>query len=320
MTAMLIPRRVSRSVALRLAAGVLPSVIAVGLVVGLFYYGEIGRGIPGALLAGATILTIGSVVIAWINAKYFADRLARLARVTQPASGGSERTDEFDRIERAVGNLGSALSASEAERVKSNAMAGARLRDQATMLAGVVNDAITQLDGVRLPLQILLESPFGELNENQEELLRDARAAADEIDLALRALGQVADINRDAVVPQLELVQINDVVRSVLPLARAAAERQGGRTEPSLEPGLMRVRADRARLAAALSQLTTAAAEKSGANEPLVISTGKEGTRVVIKISPTVDPPIVASRLIAVQGGELSTEADGLVLRLGARL
>jgi hypothetical protein len=51
---------------------------------------------------------------------------------------------------------------------------------------------------VRLPLQILLESPFGELNENQEELLRDARAAADAIDAALRKLGHVADIDRNA--------------------------------------------------------------------------------------------------------------------------
>src|SRR6185436_10242224 len=108
-------------------------------------------------------------------------------------------------------SLGSALSASEAERAKSNAMAAARLHDEATMLAGVVADSLAQLDEVRLPLHILLESRFGELNENQEELLRDARAAADAIDVALRRLGQVADADRGALAVQPELVQINDV-------------------------------------------------------------------------------------------------------------
>src|SRR5262249_10471929 len=151
-------------------------------------------------------------------------------------------------IEQAVGNLGSALSASEAQRARTDAMAAARLKEQGTMLAGVVNDSISQLDQIRLPLQILLESPFGELNENQEELLRDARAAADSVDLALRRLGQVADADRDALPVQHELVQVNDVVRSVLPLGRAAAERHGARTETSLEPGLPRVFGDRARL------------------------------------------------------------------------
>ena len=40
MTVTLISPTVSRSVAWRLAAGVLPSVLAVGLVIGLFYYGQ----------------------------------------------------------------------------------------------------------------------------------------------------------------------------------------------------------------------------------------------------------------------------------------
>lgn len=64
------------------------------------------------------------------------------------------------------------------------------------MLPGAVADSLSQLDQVRLPLQILLESPFGELNDDQEELLRDARAAADGIDAALRRVGRMADIVR----------------------------------------------------------------------------------------------------------------------------
>jgi len=320
-----IRRNVSTSVAWRLAAGVLPSVLAVGLVIGLFYYGEYGRAAPRIIQIVAAALTGVSIVIAWVNASYFADRLARLARATAQASGVPGPTDEFDRIEQAVGSLGSALSAAEAERARTDALAAARLKEQATMLAGVVNDSIAQLDEVRLPLQILLESPFGELNENQEELLRDARSAADTIDVALRRLAQVAEVDRDALPVQHELVQVNDVVRSVLPLARAAAERKGARTETALEPGLPRVAGDRARLAEALSLFVTEAAEASDPEHPLTISTARDGSRAIIRIAPadgsalgSTSALILASRLMAAQKGEVAVDAGNLVLRVGS--
>jgi two-component system sensor histidine kinase AtoS len=335
-------RGVSRAIALRLAAGLLPSILAVALVVSLFYYGEYERAAPRAILIAAAVLTLASIVVAWANATYFAERLARLARSTSKVSGGSERTDEFDRIERAVGKLDSALTAAEAERARSDAMAAARLHEQATMLAGVVNDTLAQLDQVRLPLQILLESPFGDLNENQEELLRDARAAADAIDLALRRLGQVADIDREALPVQRELVQINDVVRSVLPVARAVAERRGARTETALEPGLPRVVADRARLAEALSLFLADSAGESSGSTSLRISTARSGSSAVIRIAPVSasararastpadagpgeadgasgesSPLILASRLISAQGGEVGLDDGALMLRVG---
>ena len=181
-----------------------------------------------------------------------------------------------------------------------------RLRQQATMLAAVVSDTLSQLDQVRLPLQILLESPFGHLNDNQEELLRDARTAADAIDVALRRLAQVADIDRDALPVQHELVQINDVVRSIQGIARAAAERRGARLEMTLEPGLPRATADRARLAEALALIATEAAAACGADTPLAISTARDGRRAAIRISPSSADGasmLFASRLIEAQGG-----------------
>jgi signal transduction histidine kinase len=323
MSVTLISPKISRSVAWRLAAGVLPSVLAVGLVVGLVYYGQAGRAAPEMILVLATALTLVSVVVAWINARYFAARLARIAGGTDSTAGVRGPTNELDRIEQVMGNLGTALSASEAERARTNAQAAAHLKDEATMLAGVAADAIAQLDGVRLPLQILLESPFGELNENQEELLRDARTAADAIDIALRRLAQVADVDRDAILVQHELVQVNDVVRSILPLARAAAERRGARIEATLEPGLPRVAGDRARLAEALTLLVADAAEHTTATTPLSISTRRDGQsqHAMIRISPyrTTERTsfILASRLIAAQSGRVSTSEGTLDLHVG---
>jgi len=323
MTPAFVRRKISRAIAVRLTAGVAPSIVAIGLVIGLIYYGQFGRQAPNIVLGIATALTVLAIVMTWSNAKYFADRLARIARASSVAPG-VQASDDFDRIEQAVGNLGSALSASEVERARTSAKVEARLQEQATMLSGVVSDAIAQLDQVRLPLQILLESPFGELNENQEELLRDARAAADTIDLALRRLGQVADVDRGALPVQQELVQINDVVRSVLPLARAAAERHGAHTDTALEPGLPRVVADRTRLAEALSLFVTAAADGAGPAQSLTIVTERDGSHAIIRMSPTharfdaTDNPsmILASRLISAQGGTVSADANGIVLRL----
>lgn len=335
-----ITRRVSFSVAWRLAVGLLPSIVAIALVVGLFYYGEIGRGAPRLILVFALLLTILSLGITIANARYFANRISRLARVSRSA-GGEQTKDEFDRIEQVVGTLGTALSAAEAERNRASAAAAANRQDEATMLAGVVADTLAHLDEVRFPLHILLEAPFGELNENQEELLRDARGAADSMDTALRRLAQVADADRGALSVQRELVQINDVVRSVLPLARAAAERRGARVDTSLEPGLHRVMADRVRLAEALALLATEAAESAEQQVPLSVGTMRRGSGAVISLSPippsahgiahatTVSPgeapvadrhratSIFAERLISAQGGHLSLENGALEIYVG---
>ena len=195
----LMRHRVSRSVAWRLAAGVLPSVLAVGLVIGLFYYGKFGRAAP-ARDSRSCLDAHDCLDRHRLDQRDVFRRAPRSSRPRRPKRHPASRgpTDEFDRIEQAVGSLGSALTAAEAERARTDAVAAARLREQATMLAGAVSDSLSQLDEVRLPLQILLESPFGELNDNQEELLRDARAAADAIDARLRRLGQVADIDREA--------------------------------------------------------------------------------------------------------------------------
>src|SRR5262245_66401724 len=99
-----ITRRVSYSVAWRLGLGLLPSIVAVALVVGLFYYGEIGRGAPRLILVFAALLTILSLGVTVANARYFVNRIGRLARVTRGKADGSTQ-DEFDRIEQVVGTL-----------------------------------------------------------------------------------------------------------------------------------------------------------------------------------------------------------------------
>jgi signal transduction histidine kinase len=327
MTALFGTRRVSVSVAWRLVAGLLPTMLAVALVAGLFYYGRPGREAPRFLLLPAALLTLLSVLVTWANARYFANRIGRLAHLARSA-GGNQRADEFDRIEETVGSLGAALTTAAGERARAEAQAAERRRDEATMLAGVVADSLTQLDGVRLPLHILLEAPFGELNDNQEELLRDARAASDAVDAGLRRLGQIAEADRGALPVQLEPVQVNDVVRSVVPLARAAAERQGARVDVALEPALPRAAADRARLAEALALVATQSMAGAAEGSVLSIATARDGPKAVIRFAPCATRPAadqtppsnaawgLARRLIAAQGGEIVFGADACEVRL----
>lgn len=73
-----------------------------------------------------------------------------------------------------------------------------------------------RLDQVRLPLHILHSSPFGELNENQEEMIGAAQAAAEVADEALSFIGRIVDLDagRGRVSP--EPVRVRDLLAPVL--------------------------------------------------------------------------------------------------------
>lgn len=323
------PRRGALSVGQRLFLGLLPSLLAVLLVVGLAYYGQYARTVPVAVVLAAAALALASLLVTWLNTRYLTGRIARLADsipVRRAAAETAPRSgDELDRIEQEVDRLDSALSASEAQRARADAAAAAALREQATLVAATVRDAVAQLDEVRLPLHILLESRFGELNENQEELLRDARAAADEMDGALRRLAHVADADRGALRVQRELVRVNDVVRAVLPMARSAAATKGLTVDVSLDPTVPRVRADRARLAEALSLLLDAAVARQDGGTLRVTTERVDGGAVLVRLAgagpgdATRDAAArtLAGRLVAAQGGVVAEEGGEVTIRLG---
>ena len=318
------------SVGARLLLGLVPSLLAAAMVAGLVYWGEYGRKAPEVVVAASVVLAALTLALTLWNVRYLVRRFDRITEIIQaevsrdPAGARTGVTDEFDRIEHVVGHLGSALTMAEAQRAHTDAQTAAHLWEQSTMLAALVRDTLARLDDVRLPLHILLETRFGELNENQEELLRDARTASDEMDSALRQLGQVADADRDAMPVKRELVQVNDVVRAILPLIRASAERQGARVDVALEPGLSRVLADRARLAEALSLLAALAAGASGTDRPVVVSTSRLDGATVIEILPFptektvgIASAALAERLVTAQGGEVLRATGSVTVRLG---
>lgn len=303
-----IARRIRLAVGQRLLLGLAPSLLAVGLVVALGYYGEIGREAPEYVVSGAAALALLSLGLTWWNTSYFVRRLQRLGRrdgglgdAGIVESDTDPSGDDFDRIEREVARLGDALARSTRERVVDHDALERRLHEQATLLAATVRAVTAQMDEVRLPLHILLDARFGELNENQEELLVAARAAADGIDAAVRRLAVVADADRDALVVRTEPVAINDVVRAVLPMVRATADRRNARVDVAFEPALPRVWANRAALAEAIALVAGLAAERLGEGEALLISTIPGAARCTLRIGPAeaslMDEPLVIGAL-----------------------
>lgn len=323
------PSRVSRLVGLsigqRLVLGIAPALLAVVLVLGLAYYGEIGRQAPGYVVTGAGILASISLYATWFNTRYLAARIRRLAGGVEPIGVDSAipEDDELGRIEQVVGKLGAALADSEAERRLIVAQNEAHQREQATILGATVRDTMARLDDVRLPLHILIDAPFGELNENQEELIETARTAADALDAALRRLTTICDIDRGAISVLLERISVNEVIRGVIPMLRASAERRNLRLDVQLDPSMPRVAADRARLAEALALLGSEAAWTARDGVEPRISTGARESYVWVAMSPmdgalnAAKPEhVVATRLITVQGGAVITEGEHLEIRL----
>lgn len=315
-------RRIRLAVGQRLLLGLAPALLAVVVVVALAYYGEIGREAPEYVVTGAAILALLSLLLTWQNTRYLVRRLRRLGRVDD-ATGEDDATtplDDLDRIEREVVRLQAALQHATVEVRGERVQHERRLHEQATLLAATVRGAAAQLDEVRLPLHILLDARFGTLNENQEELLVAARAGAEGLDAAMRRLATVADGDRDALTVRLEPVSVNDVVRAVLPMARATAEKRGARFAIELEPALPRAWADRAALAEALALLATCLIESHASPSLVMLRTRHTSSHCIVRLEAAVDGAtsldLVASRMLHAQGILVDVLDDALELRV----
>ncbi len=309
-----ISQRIRLTVGQRLLLGLAPSLLAIALVLAMAYYGEIGREAPEYVVAGSALLALVSLLLTWSNTRYLVGRLRRLGRsdrVGEVQSNGNDSSDDdLDRIEGTVARLTVSLEGARADAHQLEQ----RLQEQATMLSATVRGIAAQVDEVRLPLHILLDARFGEVNENQEELLVSARAGADAMDASLRRLATVGDADREALTPRLEPVSLNDTMRAVLPMVRASADRRGVRVVLQLEPALPSVWANRSALAEAIALLVTRAVGARSSGDTLTIETLAQRAQCVLRISPaTLDfssdaLSIVAERILRAQGATIRQE------------
>jgi signal transduction histidine kinase len=321
----------------RLFLAVTPAVLGVFTVAGLAYWGELNRQAPEWVVVIAAVTAIGSLVLAWQNTRYVARRIERLIgtradpqRGTQsplavmrsaalPGSGASP--DELDSIEKVVDHLSSAVSVAEADSKQHEEAAAVRMAEYAVLLDEASAAVRRQLDEARLALYILGEGHFGELNENQTEMLAAASAGTEAAEIEMGRLQQIAELDRGALHPRRELISIADLLRSLRPQLEAAGTKTGVALSLDLVPGLPRVHGDRIRLQQALELLLGHLVRHATPGAALVISAattpGILGITVSGGQSPSLDADIaLARRIIEAHGGRIDVSQGETVVTL----
>ncbi|HEY9450280.1 MAG TPA: hypothetical protein VIQ60_11040 [Gemmatimonadaceae bacterium] len=185
-------------------------------------------------------------------------------------------------------------------------------------LLDAVAETLARATGeVQLPIHILLENRFGELNENQEEMLQAASTAADRIDVVSRQLGRVLDLEHHRITFQPEALRIGDLMRSVLAIAAARGEPLEVSVTFEMPPLPPSVVADRYFLGEALTALFTAVVERADASTEVhaMVVDGERSVRITLDYrgpAPTGLDAVMAGRLVAAQNGRVDL-SDGRV-------
>ena len=315
----------------RLYLTALPAIIGVLVVAALAYWGQYAHAVPQLLVVVAAVATLGSVVLSWNNARYVVQRIERLAGVgaddTNLKGAASALTagrvtthpDELDTIEGVVGKLGSAVVVAEQTRSERESAAERRTTEYAHMLAVIATESAKRLEDVRLPLHILLENHFGDLNENQEEMLGAARTAAEAVDADLIAARQIAELDlgtrelrRDRLLPA-------DLVRSLVPTLQAIAEQQHSTLAVDIEPLAPAIRGDQPQLQDALAAVIGGAIKATTTTAELQLRVVRHDGAVRIELRGGGHPEpdlrlLLASRVLASLGGWVSHADDVLTV------
>jgi signal transduction histidine kinase len=318
----------------RLYLTVTPAILGVFLIAALAYWGEYARRAPSVVLFVGALAVIASLALTWSNARYVAHRIERLAAgaaasrpqastsaMSTGANGAAPATDEIDEIERAVDRLSSAVESAEASQADRERAFEQRAHDYARLLASVADSAAKRLEEVRLPLHILLDNHFGELNENQEEMLGAARTAAEAADADMVSLGQIAELDLGSRQFRQDRVKPSDLIDSIRPMLMAAAEAAGATLELEAEPLLPAIVGDRSRLQDALVTLLRGGIEPAAADSRLHVQVDRHGGAVRFILTGGAEGPMsvrsaAAARVIQAHGGKVERRGDGVTVSL----
>lgn len=307
----------------RLYLTMMPAVLGLLLLAALSYWGQYERTAPTLVLVAGVVAAVASLALTWSNARYVAGRINRLATTMPSAARDGASTmapqahDEIEQIEQVVGRLSSAVDVATATDAERERRIAQRTRDYAALLASIADSALQRVEEVRLPLHILLENRFGDLNENQEEMLGAAREATDAVDADLLALREIAALDSGTRPLRRDRMRISEVLEALRPLLMAAAETAGVTLELDVAPLLPPVVGDRPRLQQALTTILRGAIEGAPRGARVGIRAEREGALDSITVRGTVPVPMTvraaaATRLVQAHGGSVE-QRDGVL-------
>ncbi|MEO5815553.1 MAG: hypothetical protein ABIT20_09770 [Gemmatimonadaceae bacterium] len=320
----------------RMYLTVAPAILAVLLLIGLVYWGEYGRTAPELVIVVGGLAVLTSLVLTWSNARFVARRLDRivggsgsLGRATQTLRGvanaivpeNAGRRDEIDQIEHVVDRLSTAVQIAEGKSAVREKLFEQRAQDYARLLASIADASTKRLEEVRLPLHILLENRFGDLNENQEEMLGAARVAAEAADADMLSLRQIAELDLGGRPLRDDRMKPSDIIDAARPLLMAAAESAGATLEIDVAPLLPPITGDRAMLQEALVTILRGALASTNRDARARIDVDREGTviRIVaigVGSAPATVRSAAAVRVVQAHGGFVERTATELKIDL----
>ena len=281
--------RVVRWLLLAVAPAILGLLLAAALAVWEFPTAHTTR-----VIAALAILIAGiSTLLVWRVARQVAERIDGLA---DAARSVSDARDDGTPRERA---------------------AEAKADEAVELLRGAIQTIGQRLNEVQLPLHILLASPFGELNENQEEILAAARNATDEADIHLRRLEKLVELERGTVVIVPQPMNLADLLRPALSIAEAHAAKANVHFRAHVSLTAPRVIVDPVHAQEALSALLTEAVKETAPESDVTVDAAEDdlgGIRIVVThdAAPATVPlgSRLARRLMEAQHGHVR-EAPG---------
>jgi signal transduction histidine kinase len=336
----------------RLFLAVVPALFGLFLVAALAYWGTYARSAPGLVVSLAALAAVISLIVSWRNTRYVVHRVERLAGRTSSmhgeriastpsarrdalrdlgievpdAHGGNARdTDELDDIEATVAGLSSEVTRAREEARRQEREALERARDIEGLLQAVTVRFAARTQEAQLPLHILLSSPFGALNENQEEMLGAAMSAVDTINSEVRELQKLLQLHRGELSIVIQPVNLAELLRPALAIAAARAESAQVQLRPQISDTAPRVLVDAVHAQEALTSVLIDAVAHTEKGGDVDVSAG-EGDRSHVRISITRRPVIAAAsdamslemrlarELLEVQGCSITIE--GAVTRV----
>lgn len=317
----------------RLYLTVVPGIVGLLTVAGLAYWGRYARVVPEVVLGIAVVATAASVALSWANARYVAQRIERLAGTQQhqpwPTWRGlvnavlprrqTSRPDELDKIEGVVDSLSSAVAGAEAAKTEKERAAERRVTEYATMVEAVASASAKRLEEVRLPLHILLENHFGDLNENQEEMLGAARNAAEATDADIVALRQIVELDLGRRELRSDRILPGDLLRALVPTLQASAEQANATLRVDIEPAVPAIHGDPPMVHDALATLLGDAIRNAPAGRALELTLERDGAAARIRLvgalyEGTTPRLVLAERVVVGTGGVITGDHNGLTI------
>jgi signal transduction histidine kinase/DNA-binding response OmpR family regulator len=160
-------------------------------------------------------------------------------------------------------------------------------RHKSEFLASMSHELRTPLNAVIGFSEVLLERMFGELNDRQEEYLKDIHAAGRHL---LALLGDILDLSKiEAGRMELDLATfpIVDVLGQAMSLVRERAAEHGLRLTLDTDDGLGSITADELRLKQVLLNLLSNAVKFTPPGGSIAIHAGRDSGDLVITVTDT---------------------------------